>query len=166
MEKENVIEIEFLPVWDKWAWRVTKDNLKYDEKNILEFIFNDEGDRIKIEKKYEFYRFMCSGKYIICSSETNLLTGIQKNNFIEIIRVINEKYGTQKLWRANKGEFYYYFNMLGQTGEEIESQSRFNDICYDSGNYFKTREEAEKYQVKTKEMLLNRELEEECNSEN
>ena len=30
MEKENVLEIEFIPVWDKWAWRITKQN----EENI------------------------------------------------------------------------------------------------------------------------------------
>lgn len=27
MEKENVLEIEFQPVWDKWAWRVTKNKI-------------------------------------------------------------------------------------------------------------------------------------------
>lgn len=26
MEKENVLEIEFQPVFDKWAWRITKQN--------------------------------------------------------------------------------------------------------------------------------------------
>lgn len=27
MEKEKVLEIEFIPVWDKWAWRITKNEL-------------------------------------------------------------------------------------------------------------------------------------------
>mgnify|MGYP000846543020 CR=1 FL=1 len=26
MEKEKVLEIEFMPVWDKWAWRIIKQN--------------------------------------------------------------------------------------------------------------------------------------------
>lgn len=26
MEKEKVLEIEFMPVWDKWAWRITKQD--------------------------------------------------------------------------------------------------------------------------------------------
>lgn len=26
MEKETVLEIEFMPVWDKWAWKITKQN--------------------------------------------------------------------------------------------------------------------------------------------
>ena len=26
MEKEKVLEIEFQPVWDKWAWRITKQD--------------------------------------------------------------------------------------------------------------------------------------------
>ena len=26
MEKETVLEIEFQPVFDKWAWRITKQN--------------------------------------------------------------------------------------------------------------------------------------------
>lgn len=26
MEKKTVLEIAFMPVWDKWAWRITKQN--------------------------------------------------------------------------------------------------------------------------------------------
>ena len=26
MEKENILEIEFMPVWDRWAWKITKQN--------------------------------------------------------------------------------------------------------------------------------------------
>lgn len=35
MEKEKVLEIEFQPVWDKWAWKITKQNeelLKSEER--------------------------------------------------------------------------------------------------------------------------------------
>ena len=35
MEKENVLEIEFQPVFDKWAWRVTKQNEKGTEKRRI-----------------------------------------------------------------------------------------------------------------------------------
>ena len=132
----------------------------------MRFTFNEEGDGLRVEKEGNLYGFYCRGKYVIESGNTELLTNEQKNDLIDIVKLINQKCGTPKRWRANKGEFYYYFNMLGQTGEEIESQSRFNDICYDSGNYFKTRKEAEKYRDKIKEMLLSRELEGECNSEN
>ena len=36
MEKEKVLEIEFQPVWDKWAWKVTKQNEEILKRN--EFI--------------------------------------------------------------------------------------------------------------------------------
>jgi hypothetical protein F3_00887 len=26
MEREDVLEIEFMPVWDRWAWRITKQD--------------------------------------------------------------------------------------------------------------------------------------------
>lgn len=33
MEKENVLEIEFQPVWDKWAWKITKQNEEILKRN-------------------------------------------------------------------------------------------------------------------------------------
>lgn len=160
MEKENVLEIEFLPVWDKWAWKISKNKIENNHLKDLDINTEIWVDQI-LKATVDLFK---DDSFLIDTD--SLINDEMKKRLENIVEKINEKYSTPKLWRANKGEFYYYFNMLGQTGEEIESKSRFNDICYDSGNYFKTREEAEKYQDKTKEMLLSRELEEECNSEN
>ena len=160
MEKENVIEIEFLPVWDKWAWKISKNKI---ENNHLKDL--DINTELWVDPTLKATVDLFEDDSFLINTDS-LINDKMKERLENIVEKINEKYGTPKRWRANKGEFYYYFNMLGQTGEEIESQSRFNDICYDSGNYFKTREEAEKYRDKIKEMLLSRELEEECNSEN
>lgn len=160
MEKENVFEVEFLPVWDKWAWKISKNKI---ENNHLKDL--DINTELWFDPTLKATVDLFKDDSFLINTDS-LINSKMKERLENIIKQINEKYGTPKRWRANKGEFYYYFNMLGQTGEEIESQSRFNDICYDSGNYFKTREEAEKYRDKIKEMLLSRELEEECNSEN
>nr|DAY42010.1 MAG TPA: hypothetical protein [Caudoviricetes sp.] len=36
MEKENILEIEFMPVWDRWAWKITKQNVDILKRGIFE----------------------------------------------------------------------------------------------------------------------------------
>ena len=39
MEKETVLEIEFTPVWDKWEWKIVKQN----EDILKRGTFEDKG---------------------------------------------------------------------------------------------------------------------------
>ena len=73
MEKEKVLEIEFQPVWDKWAWRVVKQN----EEVLKRDNFIDK----KIEVMY--------GIISICTAEEKALIE-------EKVKAINEKYGIKK----------------------------------------------------------------------
>ena len=45
MEKEKVLEIEFQKVWDKWAWRIVKNEIPFSDKS-KEIEFNN----IKMKK--------------------------------------------------------------------------------------------------------------------
>ena len=54
-------------------------------------------------------------------------------------REINEKYGIPKRWRAEENDCYYTI-----FGENIEKKSLADDKFYNLGNYFKTKEEAQK----------------------
>ena len=51
MGKEKVLEIEFMPVWDKWAWRVTKNELEPGFE--FECLENSRANIIRV--CFEFY---------------------------------------------------------------------------------------------------------------
>lgn len=136
MEKENVLEIEFLKVWDKWAWRITRNTI--DFKNTLGEI---KYQNIKVVGKYKNGLFLWD--YIQDDWEEiqdyTLLDKNEKEEVEEFINYINEKYGIPKRWRAEENNRYYTI-----FGENIEKKSLADDKFYNLGNYFKTEEEAEK----------------------
>lgn len=136
MEKENVLEIEFLKVWDKWAWRITRNTI--DFKNTLGEI---KYQNIKVVGKYKNGLFLWD--YIQDDWEEiqdyTLLDKNEKEEVEEFINYINEKYGIPKRWRAEENNRYYTI-----FGENIEKKSLADDKFYNLGNYFKTKEEAEK----------------------
>ena len=63
----------------------------------------------------------------------------------EKVRVINEKYGIKKRWRAKEGEYFYYINFLFETDRTVEAFTKKDDVSYNLGNYFKTEQEAQEY---------------------
>lgn len=82
---------------------------------------------------------------------------IVENKYVEVIeervRLINEKYGIPKRWRAELGEKFYYINECMEVDEVIEYFYKFSNDLYDSGNYFKTKEEAEDKAEEMKKLL-------------
>ena len=63
-------------------------------------------------------------------------------------KVLEEEYGILKRWRAEEGEYYYYISLdLGIIKTKSYSNDDFEDERYNLGNYFKTKEEAEKVKV-------------------
>ena len=82
---------------------------------------------------------------------------IVKNQYVEIIeekvRLINEKYGKSRRWRAERNCAYYFIN---DSMNIICSEEIYNSICdvrYTKGNYFKTEEEAREKLEKIKKIL-------------
>lgn len=59
-------------------------------------------------------------------------------------------------WRGNKWERYFFINISGTIDWYEDNFSYFDDFLFNSGNYFKTEEEAELYRDK---MLIRQELE-------
>ena len=45
-------------------------------------------------------------------------------------------------WRAEKGKTYFYISYDVKVGEAIEDFDKYDDAIYESGNYFRTFEEA------------------------
>lgn len=146
MEKETVLEVEFQPVFDKWAWRITKQNeevLKRDvflDKEIGVMSDGGSPDFVK-DTNYLFIRGFSKkddNKINMCTSEEKVI--IDKK-----VKAINEKYGIKKRWRAEKESYYYFIDHELEINDKIDCRYKFDNEMYENGNYFQTTEEAEEY---------------------
>ena len=146
MEKETVLEIAFMPIWDKWVWKIIKQN----EEVLVRDVFLDKEigvmsdggspDFVK-DTNYLFIRRFSKtedNKINICSSEEKALIE-------DKVKAINEKYGILKRWRANKYDHYHFLGNVFEIQESVEMGFVEDIERYQDGNYFRTKEEAEKY---------------------
>lgn len=130
MEKETVIEIEFMNVFDKWAWKVTKNELEPGFE--FEYLKNSNANIIRV--CFEFY-----------VDENYLLSAFEKEKLEKLIKAINEKYGIKKRWRAEHGGVYYCINEPFGITWYIDGYTVTSNKKYENGNYFKTEAEALEY---------------------
>ena len=145
MEKETVLEIEFQPVWDKWAWKITKQNEEILERNV----FKDKELNVESFKSPEFrktesklfikgYAKKDDDNIQICTTEEKALIEIK-------VKAINKKYGIKKRWRAENDETYYHINEHFEVDWFRDNRLPGTNKNYENGNYFRTKEEAEEY---------------------
>ena len=139
MEKEKVLEIESQEVFDRVAIRIKYQNfevLKRGEFKDEEIIVESAcaPDYINLNNKLYIQGEVESG-----DNRVFLVDKEDLKNILEKVNKINEKYGIPKRWRAEENDCYYTI-----FGENIEKKSLADDKFYNLGNYFKTREEAEK----------------------
>lgn len=140
MEKEKVLEIEAQEVFDRVAIRIKYQNFEvlkrgeFEDRGIGVVSFNNS---CYLPSPYN--QLHLKGKSKI---EDNSIFTVAKEEFKNIknmVEAINEKYGIPKRWRAEENDCYYTI-----FGENIEKKSLADDKFYNLGNYFKTKEEAEK----------------------
>ena len=138
MEKETVLEIEFIPVWDKWAWRIKKIELEAgEETNEIGEVFSTT-----IEKIDGVWRIGGNGNPTFYE---NMLITSEARHVLELIeKGINEKYAKPKRWRVKYGERYYYTDCCAYVQFATEHNTTTDNRLYEIGNYFQTREQAEK----------------------
>lgn len=138
MEKEKVLEIEFIPVWDKWAWRIKKIELEAgEETNEIGEVFSTT-----IEKIDGVWRIGGNGNPTFYE---NMLITSEARHVLELIeKGINEKYGKPKRWRAGYKERYFYISFFGEIRKNLDENNAMDRKAYEFGNYFQTREQAEK----------------------
>lgn len=144
MEKEKVLEIEFQDVFDKVAIKIKYQNfgvLKrgefYDEETQVESFLVPEyikgNNKLYIQGEEE--------------SKDNIIFLIDKEDLkkiLETVNKINEKYGIPKRWRAEENEVYYFLDGKCEIWNTNEIKKKIDDAFFKLGNYFKTKEEAEK----------------------
>lgn len=140
MEKEKVLEIESQEVFDRVAIRIKYQNFEvlkrgeFEDRGIGVVSFNNP---CYLPSPYN--QLHLKGKSKI---EDNSIFTVAKEEFKNIknmVEAINEKYGIPKRWRAEENDCYYTI-----FGENIEKKSLADDKFYNLGNYFKTKEEAQK----------------------
>ena len=140
MEKEKVLEIEAQEVFDRVAIRIKYQNFEvlkrgeFEDRGIGVVSFNNP---CYLPSPYN--QLHLKGKSKI---EDNSIFTVAKEEFKNIknmVEAINEKYRIPKRWRAEENDCYYTI-----FGENIEKKSFADDNFYNLGNYFKTKEEAEK----------------------
>lgn len=144
MEKEKILEIEFIPIWDKWAWRITKNELF----NLYDGVQECENEllQLKLKKGYESCIFMHNDVIDDYEETPNciLLEESEKVRLEKLVRSVNEKYGKPKRWRAEEGGWYYSVNISGRILRIRDGRTMFDDDNYNFSNYFQTEEQAEK----------------------
>ena len=120
MGKKTVLEIEFQPVFDKWAWRITKQN----EEILIRNEFIDKELNVESFRSPEFLSL--KNKLFIRGSEKRLDDNIsicnqeEKALIEDKVKAINKKYGVKKRWRAKQGENFYYINFHFEPERSIE----------------------------------------------
>lgn len=140
MEKESLLEIEFMPIWDKWAWKVMKNKL--DPGFEFEYLKNSNANIIRLN-----FGFVIDDRYLINDSE--------KEKLEKSIKSINEKYGIKKRWRAeNEGYYYYIHSDYFLTVFAIDHRFTDDNNRYEAGNYFNTGKEAKEYKEYMKKCSL------------
>ena len=158
IEKEEVLKIESQEVFDSVAFRIVYQN----EEVLKTGDFSDYKlnvfsiDRIGYHDN-SLYLKGTNKKY---DNEAFTVTKEQFKDVENKVRLINEKYGVEKNWRAEKNGVYFYIDVDFLV---IKTQERYYDgdvRLYKAHNYFKTREEAElvasRFREVVKEYLENK----------
>ena len=145
MEKEKVLEIEIKKINNEYS-------AFYPIKMDIDKLTKISDGKILGDGEYiPYIEFRILGYfYKIYLTDTEVFTRVIKNNCIEELKQrineINEKYGIPKRWRAEKGEIYWFIDsdFSGKVRDLWDQRSHDENVRYNLGNYFKTKEEAEK----------------------
>lgn len=155
MEKEKVLEIAFMPIWDKWAWKIIKQNEEvlvrdaFLDKKIGVMSDGGSPDFVK-DTNYLFIRGFSKtedSKINICTIEEKLI--IERK-----VKAINEKYGISKRWRAKYNEIYCYIDEFFEIKTAYERETEKDNEKYKVGNYFEIGKEAQGYAEYMKQKSL------------
>lgn len=152
---KDVLKVKFERVFDKWCMKIV-----YQDFDILKRgEFNDSD--IKVLSKYEIEYYKTNNLLYILGKDTDedskiIFVNNKEKEIIENkVKLINEKYGIKKRWRAKEGDIYFFIlNGMFTIGKVREDGTYIHNTRYKLGNYFKTKELAEEKVKEIKELLL------------
>ena len=154
IEKEEVLKIESQEVFDSVAFRIVYQN----EEILKRGEFKDYKINVFSAGRIGYYDnfFYIRGSKKDSDSEAFVVSKEQFKEIENKVKLINEKYGLEKRWRAEKGEMYFYVNYGLEVNIIVDDYYSGDNILYKAGNYFKTEEEAEKVAEKFRKILEER----------
>ena len=145
MEKENVLEIEYQEVFDKIAVRIKKldddffaDGLLKEDVEKYKCQFLESPTDLEQRIIWIYNDIFLSDNDINCYCEEKI------KQIKEFVNYVNEEYGIIKRSRAEEKCSYWYIdsdNAINLTDENFYEE---DDDRYNLGNYFQTREQAQK----------------------
>ena len=135
MEKENVLEIEITKINDDWS-AITVKKIKKDFENNDFFEWLTVGGNYLYDRKIFINRIYPHIPFLIRNEIIELIE--------DVVNTINEKYGIPERCRAKEREEYYFIDGKCEIWSTIEEKKKVDKTFFELGNYFKTKEEAEK----------------------
>lgn len=164
MEKEKVLEIEYQEVFDKIAVRIKYFNNDF----FADGFFKEDAEKYNCSSEESPYnieeRVLFLGDNIIISDKTIYCYTQQKIKEIkEFVDYVNKKYGIFKRWKPKLEESFF---IVERVRTEVSFKWIVTNLVYknnhwidfyalNSGNCFKTYEEAEKVVLKLEELEKN-----------
>lgn len=156
MEREDVLELKIIDTL------ITQDGIDYiicklsQNTEVLKREVNTE-----YSKSFEYPGWDIRNKQLytlgVVKKYDNLPFAVPTSDIEllkEKVKAINEKYGIKKRWRAEQGGYFYYIDLFFEVEQTVETFMEEDDAIYKSGNYFETKEEAEKYAEYMKQKSL------------
>ena len=108
----------------------------YEPKKELKF-----GDFVRLNK---------SGNTGIIQTKKKIQKFLDDNN---LVIDYEKKKIVKKRWRAEKQETFYYISEYGIVLSAVETLKTCDDCIYKYGNYFRTKEQAEKVAKEVREVF-------------
>ena len=140
MEKENILEFEIIKINDFGIIGILKQNTKILKRNT----------DTEYSRSYNFPSWDFINKKLYTYGDEkydNLIFTVPKEDidlFLDKINCINEKYGIPKRWRGERSDKYFSIFGDSEISEITDNYFPEDQRRYEWGNYFKTKEEAEK----------------------
>lgn len=146
MKIENVLEIEYMPVFDnKFIVRI-----KYQNTDVLKRgEFSD--DEIKVESiggpSFIHNILLLRGNNHSRDYDYSVISEVQLNKIIKKVEQINKKYGIKVRERVTITDRYYYIDCWGDIQSTSDFATDIDNALYKVGNYFITEQEAENSEI-------------------
>lgn len=104
-------------------------------------------------KKNYYYADSCHISYLRLANEKEIAKFNNQMESIGYKRNAEKKKIEEIKWRAEEGDAYYYIGYDLSVVRSFEYDEIGDNGCYNAGNYFQSKEEAQKYADKFKAIL-------------
>jgi len=154
MEKEKVLEIETTKINEMYSLaKVTKINGKViEEKKKYYFGYANSSSletNSELHKEPNFRTYIsdtisCFDLHLNSENDCFTIKNILVESLETFLQEFNEKYGISKRWRGKRSDKYFTIFGDNEIAETTDNYFPEDQRRYEWGNYFKTKEEAEK----------------------